>query len=256
MQGRRALVAGGAGLLGSEIAATLAELGARVVIASRNEEHCRERAAEIGERFQGSELHGAELDITDRASVDACIERVGELLGGLDILVACSWSGRKNTLDSIDEEDWLADIEVSLNGVFRLVKAALPLLRVRPGVILTIGSMYGHVAPDPGLYDSTSLANPPSYGAAKAGVIQLTRYLATFLGAEGVRVNCISPGPFPYESTQEEHPDFIARLGAKNPLGRIGKPWELKGAAAFLCSDASTYVTGQNVCVDGGWTVW
>ena len=116
--------------------------------------------------------------------------------------------------------------------------------------------MYGHVAPDYRLYDSDKFANPPSYGAAKAGVIQLTKYIASFLSPYGIRANCISPGPFPFETTQIENPDFIERLNAKNPQNRIGKPFELKGAAALLCSDASSYMTGQNVCVDGGWSTW
>ena len=98
--------------------------------------------------------------------------------------------------------------------------------------------MYGHVAPDYRLYDGDKFVNPPSYGAAKAGVLQFTRYLASFLSPHGIRANCISPGPFPFESTQQDNPDFIARLSAKNPLNRIGNPHELKGAAALLCSDA------------------
>src|SRR5690606_30657164 len=103
---------------------------------------------------------------------------------------------------------------------------------------------------------ATKFANPPSYGAAKAGVIQLTKYCASFLANDGIRINAISPGPFPFESTQKENPAFIERLSAKHPLGRIGKPHELKAVAALLCSDASSYMTGQNVCVDGGWAAW
>ncbi len=116
--------------------------------------------------------------------------------------------------------------------------------------------MYAHVAPDYRIYDGDEHVNPPSYGAAQAGVIQLTRYLASFLAPEGIRVNCISPGPFPFEETQKENPGFIKHLAGKNPMGRIGFPHELKGAAAFLCSDASSFITGQNLCVDGGWSVW
>jgi gluconate 5-dehydrogenase len=176
--------------------------------------------------------------------------------GKLDILVNCSWTGKKNTFESISEEDWLFDINVSLNSVFRMIKAAFPALKDTRGVIVNVASMYGIVAPDHRLYDGEKYANPPSYGAAKAGVLQLTRYLASFLSPHGVRVNAISPGPFPYESTQKENPAFIERLAGKNPLNRIGAPHELKGAAALLCSDASSYMTGQNISVDGGWTSW
>lgn len=253
---KTALVTGGAGLLGSEISDALAELGAKLIIASRDVEKCRQTAQQISDRH-GVETWALPLDITNRQSIRDCIAGCSENgLPGFDILVMCAWTGQKNTWDSINDDDWDLDIEVCLNGVYRTIKAATEMLRERRGVVLNIGSMYGHVAPDWKLYDGVPQANPPSYGAAKAGVIQLTRYLASFLAPDGIRVNCISPGPFPFESVASEFPEFVERLNAKNPLGRIGKPYELKGAAALLCSDASSYMTGQNICVDGGWASW
>jgi NAD(P)-dependent dehydrogenase (short-subunit alcohol dehydrogenase family) len=256
LKGRTALVVGGAGLLGGQISAAFAELGAELVIASRDRSKC----AAFGERLRGEfpdvKTHALEVDITQPESIRAMVADTGKLVGGLDILVNSGWSGRKNTFESISDADWNLDIEVCLNGVFRTVKAAFPLLAARRGNILTIASMYGHVAPDYRLYDSEKFANPPSYGAAKAGVIQMTKYVASFLSPHGIRANCISPGPFPFESTQRENPQFIERLAAKNPLNRIGRPYEIKGAAVLLCSDAGSYITGQNVCVDGGWAVW
>jgi gluconate 5-dehydrogenase len=139
--------------------------------------------------------------------------------------------------------------------VFRIVKAAFPTLKERRGVILNIASMYGHIGPDHRLYDGKQFANPPSYGAAKAGVLQFTRYLASFLSPHGIRVNALSPGAFPHPPTRE-HTAFMERLSGKNPMNRLGEPHELKGAVALLCSDAGSYMTGQNVCVDGGWTIW
>lgn len=257
LKGRSALVIGGSGLLGGQISYAFAELGAEVIIASRNEARTGQFVDTLKQQFPGLSAHALSVDITDPASIQSLIARTSELTGGgLDILVNSGWSGRKNTFESISDEDWNNDIEVCLNGVFRSIKAATPLLKARRGNVLTIASMYGHVAPDHRLYDSDRFCNPPSYGAAKAGVIQLTKYLASFLSVHGIRANCISPGPFPFESTQKENPDFIARLAAKNPLNRIGNPHELKGAAAMLCSDAGSYMTGQNVCIDGGWAVW
>lgn len=255
LKGRSALVVGGAGLLGGEITHALAELGAHVVIASRDLEKCRAFAEGVRRRH-GTTADALQVDITQPDSIRSLLSETAERVGELDILVNSGWSGRKNTFDSISDEDWDGDIEVCLNGVFRTVKAAVPLLEERRGNILNIASMYGHVAPDYRMYDSERFANPPSYGAAKAGILQLTRYLASFLSPRGIRVNAISPGPFPYEVTQEQAPDFIERLSARNPLNRIGRPHELKGAAALLCSDAGAYITGQNLCVDGGWTVW
>jgi gluconate 5-dehydrogenase len=256
LKGRTALVVGGAGLLGGEISAAFAELGAELVIASRDAKKCAAYGERLRAEFPGMKAHALEVDITKPDSIRTMVRETGKLVGSLDILVNSGWSGRKNTFESISDEDWNLDIEVCLNGVFRTVKAAFPLLRERRGNILTIASMYGHVAPDYRLYDSEKFANPPSYGAAKAGVIQLTRYLASFLSPHGIRANSISPGPFPFEATQRENPQFIERLAAKNPLNRIGKPHELKGAAVLLCSDAGSYITGQNLCVDGGWAVW
>lgn len=257
LKGRTALVVGGGGLLGGEISHALAELGAEVLIASRDIEKCRAFAAGIERRYSGAKVHALRVDITDRASIVALAAEVGCVAhDGLDVLVNSGWSGRKNTFESISDEDWDLDIEVCLNGVFRTIKAHVPLLKRKRGNIVSVASMYGHVAPDYRMYDSEKFSNPPSYGAAKAGVIQLTKYLASFLAPHGIRANCISPGPFPFESTQQANPEFIARLAAKNPLNRIGRPVDLKGAAALLCTDAGAYITGQNICVDGGWTVW
>lgn len=257
LKGRSAVVVGGSGLLGGEITFALAELGASLIIASRDAVKCEDFAQRVMKRFPQARATGMAVDITDPTSIRALFGQAGAHCGGsLDILVNSGWSGRKNTFESISDEDWNRDIEVCLNGVFRTIKAAFPLMREKGGAILNISSMYGHVAPDYRMYDSERFANPPSYGAAKAGIIQLTRYLASFLSPHRIRANCISPGPFPFESTQQANPDFIDRLAAKNPLNRIGQPHDLKGAAALLCSDASAYMTGQNICVDGGWGVW
>jgi gluconate 5-dehydrogenase len=257
IDGDVAIVTGGAGYLGSAISYTLAELGARVVIASRNQQKCQVRCKEIEESLglDGKTL-GLELDVMDGASIQRCIDRIHDYFGKIDILVNNAWHGNKNTWESIDFEDWEHDVDMSLNSVFRMTKAVFEDLKHKPGLVLNIGSMYGHVAPDYRIYEESDTANPPSYGAAKAGVIQFTRYLASFFSPYGIRANCISPGPFPFPETWQEKPDFVDRLSEKNPLGRIGEPHEIKGAVALLCSDASSYMTGQNICVDGGWTMW
>ena len=255
LQNKTALVTGGAGYLGTAISETLAELGANVIIASRNQEKNSQKSLELNEKYPGIKVTAIELDLLDQESISECVKKVDALYGGLDILINNAWSGNKNSFESISDEDWLYDIEMSLTSVFRLIKAALPLLKRNKGVILNISSMYGHVAPDYRIYDGVKLTNPPSYGAAKAGVIQFTKYLASFLSPNGIRVNCLSPGAFPHEATQENI-KFMEKLAAKCPLNRIGRPEELKGAVALLCSDASSYMTGQNICVDGGWAIW
>ena len=172
LKGSTALVVGGAGLLGGEISHAFAELGAELFIASRDVEKCRTFIDGLERRYPGAKAH-ALGGRHHRCGIDqaAACRRVGAKTGGgLDILVNSGWSGRKNTFESISDADWDLDIEVCLNGVFRTVKAAVPLLKQKRGNILTIASMYGHVAPDYRLYDGDKFVNPPSYGAAKAGV--------------------------------------------------------------------------------------
>ncbi|MDI4635990.1 MULTISPECIES: SDR family oxidoreductase [Halomonadaceae] len=255
LEGRTALISGGAGHLGLAMGEALAELGANVVIASRDAERCKAIAAGWCDRWPAAQHRGIALDVTDRESVARCVAYLQDTCGGLNILVNNAWSGRKNSWQSIDEDDWYYDVDISLNSVFRMVKQCHPLLKASAGNIINISSMYGHVAPDYRLYEGTDHANPPSYGAAKAGVLQFTRYLASFLSPDAIRVNAISPGAFPHTVTQENQA-FMERLKSKAPAGRLGEPEDLKGAVALLASDAGAYMTGQNLCVDGGWAIW
>lgn len=256
LRGKTAIVTGGAGYLGTPICETLAELGANLVLASRDQAKCERKCEEIARSFHGSgKLVALELDVMKKGSAAAFMAKIHKHFPAIDILVNNAWSGNKNSWESISEEDWEYDIDMCLNSVFRMTKAAFPDLKETKGVILNIGSMYGHIGPDYRIYDGKEFANPPSYGAAKAGVIQFTKYLASFLSPHGIRVNALSPGAFPHPPTQK-HEAFMQKLGSKNPMNRIGQPDELKGAVALLCSAAGSYITGQNLCVDGGWAIW
>lgn len=256
LDGKVALVTGGAGYLGSQISDALAEQGATIIVASRDINKCKKKSKEMALAFS-IESQYAQLDVTSPGSIDSLVDFIDLTYGKLDILVNCSWTGKKNSWDTIDIDDWKFDIDISLNAPFRVTKSFYPLLKKsKSGVILNIASMYGIVAPDYRIYEGTEHANPPSYGAAKAGIIQFTRYLASFLAVDGIRTNCISPGPFPFPTTLEKYPEFAANLASKVPLGRLGNPHELKGVALLLCSDAGSFINGENICVDGGWTKW
>src|SRR5262245_39464053 len=146
LKGRTALVVGGAGLLGGEISFAFAELGARVLVASRDAGKCSAFAKTLASRHPSAQPQSFAVDITDPASIRALAAEVKKAAVEIDILVNSGWSGRKNTFESISDEDWDKDIEVCLNGVFRTVKAFVPLLKPRRGNILSIASMYGHVA--------------------------------------------------------------------------------------------------------------
>lgn len=257
LEGKKALIIGGAGYLGGEISKIFLNQGADLIIASRSAAKMLDFVNSLDSSIDRRRISMKIVDITSDESVKDLTEYVDhQFQGHLDILVNSGWSGKKNSLKSISMADWNYDIEVCLTGVFRTIKNMIPLLQKSEGNILNIASMYGQVAPDYRIYDDEKFVNPPSYGAAKAGVIQLTKYLASFLAEDRIRVNCISPGPFPFPETQRENPDFIKRLSEKNPLGRIGQPHEIAGASLLLCSSLGSYINGQNISIDGGWTSW
>ena len=256
LDGKTAIVTGGAGHLGGAMSEGLAEAGAVVVIASRNLEKCKETAARISEANAGVEVTALKLDISTRESIKKCFSAVKERHGGIDILVNNAYYGASNVIEEMSDEEWNLGIDGALGSTFRCTSEVIPTMReAGGGVIVNVSSMYGVVSPDRRIYRGTSNANPPNYGAAKAGLIQFSKYCACHLADYRIRVNALSPGPFPSPKVQKTD-WFVEELGGKNPMGRIGQPWELKGALLFLCSDASTYVTGHNVVVDGGWTAW
>lgn len=259
LDGRVALVTGAAGYLGRSISSILAEAGAHVLLNGRSAK-VTELAFELKER--GLKASTAVFDVTEKVEVEAAIKRVGTEYGRLDILVNNAYSGRTGTVETATGDDFRAAYEIAVTAAFRLVQVSQPLLetaaRNNPGgaAVLNIASMYGTVSPDPALYGESGMNNPPFYGAAKGGLIQLTRYLACHLAGSKIRVNSISPGPFPPPEIAVQKPDFFKGLCRKNPMGRIGDPDELRGPVLLLASDAGSYITGVNLPVDGGWTAW
>lgn len=254
LSGKTVLVIGGAGYLGQAICEALSEQGANIAIASRDEEKCKKLATDLTQKFGGDHI-GLGIDILKIESIRDTLEAVKVKYNKLDVLINNAWSGKKNSFESISYADWEYDIDMCLNAVFHTIKESVPMLKETKGVIINTASMYGHVAPDYRIYDGEKFANPPSYGAAKAGLIQLTKYLASFLSPHQIRVNAVSPGPFPFPETLKDE-TFKSHLSGKTMLGRTGEPDDLKGVYALLASDASKYMTGQNICVDGGWAAW
>ncbi len=258
LEGRVALVTGGAGHIGRHAAACLAELGARVAIVDLDAEACNATARKIGEKW-GNEAAGFDADIEDEASVRDLPRRVRDRLARLDILVNCAalvgTSGLEGWAVDFEKQSpdtWRRALETNLTGPFCLAQAAAGDLRASGhGAIVNVASIYGLVGPDWRLYEDTDMGNPAAYAASKGGLIQLTRWLATTLAPE-VRVNAIAPGGV-FRATSEP---FLSRYVAKTPLGRMAGEEDFKGAIGFLASDLSAYVTGQCLAVDGGWTAW
>lgn len=250
LNGRVALVSGGAGpLFGSSITEGLAEAGATVVAASRTRARTEEFAEEL--RRRGHDAHGLELDVTDPASIEAIRDQVLSRFGRLDVLVNSAVVGRGGGFDEQTPDYWTTSAQGNMVGLFAMCKAFVPGMAARGrGSIVNVSSIYGVVANDPGLYEGTEMKQPPDYTFVKAGMINFTRYLANYFGKQGVRANCICPGG--YFNDQPE--PFVTQYSKRCPLGRMMDNEDIKGAVVFLASDASAYVTGACLMVDGGWT--
>jgi NAD(P)-dependent dehydrogenase (short-subunit alcohol dehydrogenase family) len=257
LKGKTALVTGATGHLGRAMTSVLAEAGATVLVNSRSQERCAALVEEITKR--GLEAEVAAFDVTQEGSV---IEFAKSVQGrAVHILINNAYVGGAGTVETADASAYASSFDVTMVAAHRLVKALLPNLRKGVGsggdaTIINLASMYALVSPDQRVYDSPAGANPPFYGAAKAALLHWTRYAACEFASEGIRVNAISPGPFPNAQVQEGRPEFVARLVNKVPMNRIGTPEEIRGPILFLASPASSYVTGANIVVDGGWTCW
>lgn len=255
LDGKVAIVTGGHGHLGKSISEALAEYGATVIIASRDQKKCNALAADLSEKYKNHN-DAVYLDVTDPIVVNQKMNEICEKYGQIDILVNNAFFKRGRELHNLEEEDWMYTIDGTLNSVYRCTKAVLPHMMARKyGKIINLGSMYGIVSPDFSIYEGNDIYNPVSYGAGKAAVIQFTRYVCSMYGKYGITCNSISPGPF-HDSSVQNDEQFVQRLSKKNPLGRIGKPDDLKGAVLLLASNAGNYICGHNLVVDGGWTIW
>ncbi len=247
LTGKTAFVAGGGGYLGGPVCEALAAQGARVIAADFRAEAAQETAERINAFEPAAPATSVGIDVGDEAAVN-------EAIGGierLDILVNLAASTLGKRLDEMTAEEWEAGLRVTLTGSFLLSRAAALAMGERGGSIVHFSSMYGMVSPDPRLYDGLFKPNPPDYGSAKAGVLQLVRYQAVSWAPRGIRVNAVVPGPFPKTFGQGANPEFVGRLSERVPLGRVGQPKEIAGAVVYLASDA-----GTSLVVDGGWTAW
>ena len=254
LEGKVAVVTGGAGLLGSAMSEALAESGAHVVIAARNFENCRERAGEISKN--NPEAMAIKTDVTDESLVQNMVDETVKKFGRLDILVNCAGEYQRGKLEDMQLEVWNHCMNSYLTSVFTCTQKAMPVMKKQGGGnIINISSMYGMIGPDFRVYGDSGRDSPPHYNAAKGGVIQFTRFCASYLAPHNIRVNSISPGSFPIVDFDKNR-EYIGRLGGKSMLDRVGQPWEMKGIVVFLASDASSYITGQNISVDGGVTAW
>ena len=252
LENKVAIVTGGYGYLGKAFVQSLNEAGAKVVVAGRDEQKFKLAFPIV------SNIYYCPLDISNTESIKKCFADVNKTYGSIDILVnnAVYLSGQYP--EEVSDKDLAYSFDGIIGSVYKCIREVIPYMRgQKSGNIVNIASMYGVVVPDFKVYDGDCKPNfnPPQYGASKAGVIQLTKFFGEYLIGDNIRVNAISPGPFPSPSVQKNE-EFVNCLAGKNPSRRIGNPEDLKGALLFLASDASKYVVGQNIQVDGGWTIW
>ena len=254
LSGRTALITGASGYLGSAMATALAEAGATVACASRDQDRA-DAAARLLPTEQGQEHFGVVLDQLDENSCDKGFRSVLERVGEVHVLVNNGQHGPPNDLTDVTTEQFKAQL-ANAAGYFHLARLVRDQAAKHSAAanIVMIGSMYGVVGSYPDAYEGICSASPVAYHALKGGVIQMTRHLAAYWAKDRVRVNCLSPGAFP--NPKKVPNGLVDRLTPKCPMARMGLPHELKGAVVFLASDASSYMTGQNLVIDGGWTAW
>lgn len=259
LSGRRALVTGGAGHIGLAICEGLIELNATVAVLDLDKAACERRAAELAGLRRDAAVPVA-CDLRDEQAIRQAVRDVIRNLGGLDVLVhAAAYVGTTQVpgwavpFEQQSVSAWETALQVNLTSAFVMVQEAREALQMSgKGSVIFFSSTYGMVGPDMRLYEDTSMGRQPAgYAASKGGLLQLTRYLATVL-APRIRVNTITPGGVRRGQPENFHQRYVART----PLGRMATEEDLKGAAAYLASDLSAYVTGQNLIVDGGWTAW
>ncbi|WP_250027877.1 SDR family NAD(P)-dependent oxidoreductase [Paractinoplanes maris] len=250
LRGRVAVVTGATGRLGQVMAEALAVAGATTWLVGRDQGRLDALAAKLP-----GDCRAARCDVTVDEDVAALGARLRDEHGRLDVLVHNAHVGKGGSLRTSKPSDYREAADLALGAFQRLLDATRPLLEAADGSpsIINVASMYGVVSPKPHLYDTPEAGNPPYYGAVKAGLVQLTRYAAVELGPAGIRVNCVTPGPFPGDGGDRE---LVARLAQQTPLGRVGDAAEIATTILYLASPRSSYTTGTNVVVDGGWTIW
>lgn len=234
------IVTGGSGLLGKQIVKNLKDRGAIAINADIN----------VVTDFEKQELT---VDITSEESIVKAIKLVSDFYGKIDGLVNNAYPRTKDwgtKFEDITYESWKNNVDMQMNSIFLFIQKIIPELLKTKGSIVNMTSIYGVVGNDLTIYENTSINTSAPYSAIKGGVINFTRYLASYYGRQGVRVNCVSPGGI----FDNQHETFVANYVKKVPMGRMGNPDDIAPAVSFLLSDEAKYITGQNLIVDGGWT--
>lgn len=251
LSGKVAVVTGGYGLFGRPISEALVEAGAAVVIAARDTEKAIAAADDMAKSGLAADV--IRLDLAEPASIRSAMQAIIAQYGRIDILVNNAVARQGATLEETTIGDWEATQRVNSTGLFLICKEVIPHMRAQGGGnIINIASIQGEVGPSFHIYEGTGSSSPLHYTFEKWGMVGMTKYLANYYGAQGIRVNCISPG-----GIDHGQPEIILSNYKKHtPLNRMAEPLDIKGPIVFMASEASRYITGHNLMVDGGWTSW
>lgn len=259
LKGKVAIVTGAAGLIGEAYCKALASAGANVILSDLDEEKSSILAQDLSDQY-GIQCMALACDVTSREDWKRLVKKVTVQFNSIDILVnnagftnRSGVNGYSDGFESFSDKAWQGILDVNLTGVFLGCQIVGNIMKSQgSGSIINIASLYGVVSPNHRIYKGTGINQPVAYSVSKAGVIALTKYLATYWGTTGIRVNAITPG-----GIFDNHTDpFLKRFKKLNPMGRMGSREDMSGALIYLASDASAYVTGHNLVVDGGWTIW
>ena len=267
LTGRTVLITGGCGQLGKQHAEAILECGGDVILADITSEDKREKIVdELKVKFKSNKVSAVFMDITDKSSIQKAVDRYVKIdvlinNAGIDpkIEEGLDW---KNKFEHLELDSWNKMLEVTLTGTFlcsqvvinKMLTTGLESDYCRTGgIILNVASDLAIISPDQRIYKDENKVKPVSYGVAKAGDVNLTKYMATYFARKNIRVNSISPAGVKNEKVPE---DFSQEISKLIPMNRMALPHEFKGAVAFLCSEASSFVNGHNLVIDGGRTIW
>lgn len=245
-------VFGGAGYLGRSVVAQLARAGANVLCVDLGDRATSAIPADLPDA-----VVAASLDVGDVDAIPAFVSDHAARYGVPAGMVNLTYASTAKAMEDLTAEDFDRVNHTGLTAGFILAREVGNLMREKgKGSIVLFSSIYGMFSPKPEVYHAPMNKNPVEYGVGKAGIVHMTKYLAVHWAGSNVRCNCISPGPFPNPTVQQQHPAFVDRLQGQSPMGRIGQADEIAGPVAFLLSDAASYITGHNLVVDGGWGCW
>ena len=250
------LVAGGAGYLGSKLCEAILLHNGNVCIADIDQDKTNSLKNLLSTKFSNRNIFATTLDIKDEDSILECVNKTHQHFDNINGLVNATYGATGKTLEELTSKEFNDANEINLTGSFILSRHVIAKMK-DGGSVVMFASMYGIVSPKPNLYPDGINPNPIEYGAGKAGLIQLTKYLASHYGNKNVRVNAIAPGPFPdIKKNANYNQEFLNNLRDSTMLKRLGESQEIAGPIIFLLSKASSYITGQVLKVDGGWTAW